>query len=253
MLDSLRDRLAHSAPLTTWKFVTMLALGLAVSFVAPVAQNFGSFNPGGPYPGMYADPDPSVEEPNGEAPPAEEPAEIGAPQSPLGKKLASMYDWVEFVAGAAAEHAPDEVDSQTGRVRDPLRGDIVYVPWKAGDQAGDRFSVEAGGEYFWLTVDNADAKTLTTTLVILTPESEPDEDPSAPNTFTGATAQEALDAAGATWQNNMSPLTGDMQLDLYTYGVKLANTTAAEVTIKFDGGEYVLERSAGDQGIYFIP
>lgn len=253
MLDSLRDRFAHSAPFTRGRFTFTVLMGIVVAIGAPLAQNFGSLGEETVKPCMLCEAEePSTEEPTGEEPPVEEPTGIGEPQSALGKKLASMYDWVEFIAGPAAEHAPDEVDSETGRVRDPLRGDLVLVPWKAGDAAEHRFSVEAGGEYFWLTVDNADAKTLTTTLVILTPESEPDEDPSAPNTFTGATAQDALDAAGATWRDN-GMRSGDMQHDLYTYGVTLANTTAAEVTIKFDGGEYVLERSAGDQGIYFIP
>lgn len=256
MLDSLRDRFAHSAPFTRGRFTFTVLMGIVVAIGAPLAQNVGSFGYE-PAPCMLCEAEePSGQEPTGEEPPVEEPTEIGEPQSALGKAIIAKYGEAVFVGNPdAGFHNPDDFVGELGRVQEPMRGDMVYVPWNVELKVDDVFAIEAGGETFWFAVDTSRVLDGRTVLQILMPDDEPDTDPDtgkAPLTdFKGATAQEALDAAGAAWQNNGMPLSGDIQNDLNTYGVTLTATTAAEVTITFDGGQYKLKR-LGDRGIYFI-
>ena len=233
-----------------------MTVAAAFTFAAPVAQNVGSFGQD-VRPGMYAPSDePSVRKPTDEEPSVEEPVEIGEPQSALGKALVTKFGEAVFIGNTGTGfHDAGDFFGELGRVQEPMRGDMVWVPWSADFEVDDTFAIEAGGETFWLFVDSSRPVDGRATLQVLMPDQEPETDPGtgkAPLTeFTGATAQEALDAAGAAWQNNGMPLSGDIQSDLNTYGVTLTATTAAEVTITFDGGQYTLKR-LGDRGIYFI-
>lgn len=249
-------RLTRSAPFTPLSYGIAMTVAAAFAIAAPLAQNVGSFGQD-VRPGMYApSEEPSGQEPTGEEPPVEEPTDIGEPQSALGKAIIAKYGEAVFVGNPdAGFHNPDDFVGELGRVQEPMRGDMVYVPWSVELKVDDVFAIEAGGETFWFAVDTSRVLDGRTVLQILMPDDEPDTDPDtgkAPLTdFKGATAQEALDAAGAAWQNNGMPLSGDIQNDLNTYGVTLTATTAAEVTITFDGGQYKLKR-LGDRGIYFI-
>lgn len=207
-------------------------------------------------PGMHASPGgPTVTEPGSEEPQAEL-VEIGEPKSALGKGIWAEFGESDFYAGPKAEHDPADVDADTGRVEEPLRGDMVTAPWSDRFKEGETLTLDAGGERFWLYVQTSRSIDGYATLQILLPEDEPETDTSPDgvlqeNTFKAATAEEALALAGAEWQNGMMSLSGDIQSDLNTYGVTLSATTASEVTIAFDGGEYTLKR-LGDRGIYFI-
>lgn len=207
-------------------------------------------------PGMLASPDEtSVVEPGAEEPAGVEPVDIGEPTSALGKAIWSEFGESDFFAGPKAGHDPADVNSDSGRVQEPLRGDMVTPAWSDRFKEGETLTLDAGGERYWLYVQTSRSIDGYATLQILLPEDEPKTDTSPDgvlqeNVFTAATAEEALALAGAQWMDN-GMASGDLQYDLKTYGVKLANTTASTVTIRFDGGEYVLE-TQGDQGIYFI-
>lgn len=208
-------------------------------------------------PGMYAPvEEPTTQEPGTEEPADVEPVDIGEPKSALGKAIWAEFGRSDFFAGNDAGHDPADLDPDSGRVQEPLRGDMVTVPWSEQFKVDETFSLDAGGERYWLFVQTSRSIDGYATLQILLPDEEPDTDVSPDgvlqeNVFTAATAEEALALAGATWQDNGMRSGSDIQFDLKTYGVKLANTTASTVTIKFDGGGYVLE-TKGDQGIYFI-
>nr|WP_017202697.1 hypothetical protein [Microbacterium barkeri] len=207
-------------------------------------------------PGMYAPvEEPTAQEPGVEEPAGVEPVDIGEPTSALGKAIWSEFGESDFFAGDDAGHDPADVDPDSGRVQEPLRGDMVFAPWSDRFKEGETLTLDAGGERYWLYVQTSRSIDGYATLQILLPQDEPEGDTSPDgvlqeNVFTAATAEEALALAGAQWMDN-GMASGDLQYDLKTYGVKLANTTASTVTIRFDGGEYVLE-TQGDQGIYFI-
>lgn len=208
-------------------------------------------------PGMYAPvEEPTTQEPGTEEPVDVEPVNIGEPKSALGKAIWAEFGESDFYAGPKAEHDPADVDADTGRVEEPLRGDMVTAPWSDRFKEGETLTLDAGGERFWLYVQTSRSIDGYATLQILLPQDEPETDTSPDgvlqeNTFKAATPEEALALAGAQWQNGMMSLSGDIQNDLNTYGVTLSATTASEVTIAFDGGEYKLKR-LGDRGIYFI-
>lgn len=234
----------------TGTVLSVLALfaGFAISFEAANTRM---------EPGMLASPDEtSVVEPGVEEPAGVEPVDIGEPTSALGKAIWSEFGESDFFAGPKAGHDPADVDNDSGRVQEPLRGDMVTVPWSDRFKEGETLTLDAGGERYWLYVQTSRSIDGFATLQILLPDDEPKTDTSPDgvlqeNTFKAATAEEALALAGAQWNNNGMPLSGDIRRDLETYGVTLSATTASEVTIAFDGGEYVLKR-LGDRGIYFV-
>lgn len=237
--------------MTVAGYLTLVVL----SVLAPCAGFALAFETDTVEPGMYAPvEEPTTQEPGVEEPDVE-PVDIGEPKSALGKAIWSEFGEADFFAGPKAGHDPADVDPDSGRVQEPLRGDSVYILWSDKFTVDEAFSLDAGGERFWLSVVSSRVMDGYTAFQILLPEQEPEGDTSPDgvlqeNVFTAATAEEALALAGATWMDN-GMASGDLQYDLKTYGVKLANTTASTVTIRFDGGEYVLE-TQGDQGIYFI-
>lgn len=234
----------------TGTVLSVLALfaGFAISF-EPVSTEVR--------PGMYAPvEEPTAQEPGVEEPAGVEPVDIGEPTSALGKAIWSEFGESDFFAGPKAGHDPADVNSDSGRVQEPLRGDMVTPAWSDRFKEGETLTLDAGGERYWLYVQTSRSIDGYATLQILLPEDEPKTDTSPDgvlqeNTFKAATAEEALALAGAQWNNNGMPLTGDIRRDLETYGVTLSATTASEVTIAFDGGEYVLKR-LGERGIYFV-
>lgn len=241
--------------MTVAGFRTLAVLSVLAS-CAGFALSFGTVHTKAE-PGMLASPDEtSVVEPGAEEPAGVEPVDIGEPTSALGKAIWSEFGESDFFAGPKAGHNPADVNSDSGRVQEPLRGDMVTPAWSDRFKEGETLTLDAGGERYWLYVQTSRSIDGYATLQILLPEDEPKTDTSPDgvlqeNTFKAATAEEALALAGAQWNNNGMPLSGDIRRDLETYGVTLSATTASEVTIAFDGGEYVLKR-LGDRGIYFV-
>ena len=227
-----------------------LALGAGVAFSFDLVTNKVE-------PGMHAPvEEPTSQEPGVEQPADAEPVEVGEPKSALGKTIWAEFGESNFFAGPKAGHDAADVDADSGRVQEPLRGDMVTVPWSDRFKEGETLTLDAGGERYWLYVQTSRSIDGYATLQVLLPEDEPKTDTSPDgvlqeNTFKAATAEDALALAGAQWQNGMMALSGDIQSDLNTFGVILSATTASEVTIVFDGGEYKLKR-LGDRGIYFI-
>ncbi|WP_433585376.1 hypothetical protein [Microbacterium hydrocarbonoxydans] len=172
--------------------------------------------------------------------------EIGEPESALGKAIWAELGPADFFAGPKAEHAPDEIHPESGRVQEPLRGDMVLIAWNSDLKEGDTVTLKAGGETYWLAVDESNVLKGGTYLQILLEKDQPKNDPNtgeAPQTeFTGSTLLAALEAAGYGWKAPYPAEGDDVERGLRDWGVTLSGTTAGKVTLVVGGSEFVLDR-----------
>lgn len=107
----------------------------------------------------------------------DEPAELvfGPPQSELGKAIAERYgDSVTFLAGGGVDRPAGEVDPDSGRVQEPLKGDSVASAFDPDNPLtpGELTLMEMGDQRVWLLVETDDVMT-GRFLQILSPEHEP--------------------------------------------------------------------------------
>lgn len=176
----------------------------------------------------------------------DEPVEIGPPESALGQAIWERFGEASFSAGPRARHDPSDIHPDSGSVQEPLRGDMVQFAWNNELKEGDSFALEAGGETYWLVVDVSNALKGGTFLQILLEEDEPEVNPDTgkadPDTFTGSTLLAALQVAGFTWKAPYPAEGDDIERGLRDWGVTLAGTSAAKVTLVVGGTEFVLNR-----------
>ena len=193
---------------------------------------------------------PSVSQPPADEPasevPEDEPLEIGEPQSALGKAIWAELGPADFFAGPKAEHDPADLQAESGRVQEPLRGDMVGIAWNYGLKEGDTVPLDVDGHIYWLVVDSSNALKGGTFLQILLEKDEPKNDPKmdkAPQTeFTGSTLLAALEAAGYTWKAPYAAEGDGIERGLRDWGVLLGATSATKVTLVVGGSEFVLDR-----------
>lgn len=178
--------------------------------------------------------------------PVDEPFEIGPPESPLGQAIWERFGEATFSAGPRAEHEASEIHPDSGLVQEPLRGDLVNIPWDYDLHEGDSVALEAGGETFWLVVDTSNALKGGTFLQILLEKDEPEKNPDTgkanPDAFTGTTLLAALEAAGYIWKAPYAAEGDDIERGLRDWGVTLTGASVAKVTLVVGDTEFVLNR-----------